>query len=89
MAYAVYVLRNPDGRYYIGQTADLALRLRRHNQGMVFWTKGRGPWEVVYSQQFETRSTAMAEERRLKGLKSRKALEKLVAQSVESRQRRD
>jgi predicted GIY-YIG superfamily endonuclease len=31
MAFFVYVLKNPDGRIYIGQTADLAFRLQQHN----------------------------------------------------------
>ena len=87
--YFVYVLRNSEGRYYIGQTSNVALRLQRHNNGTVLWTKNRGPWELVYIQRFETRSEAMGEERRLKGLKSKAALAKLVAQSVESRQGRD
>ncbi len=87
--YFVYIIRNSEGRYYIGQTSDVALRLQRHNNGAVFWTKSRGPWELVYTQGFETRSEAMAEERRLKALKSKEALANLVTQSVESRKNRD
>jgi len=80
MAFFVYILRNPAGRYYIGQTSDLSIRLQRHNEGKVFWTKNRGPWEIVYSQSFQTRSEAIAGEKRLKALKSKAAIEKLIAQ---------
>ncbi|MBI4338331.1 MAG: GIY-YIG nuclease family protein [Chloroflexi bacterium] len=72
-------------RYYIGQTSELSLRLNRHNARFVFSTKNRGPWDLVYSQGFATRLEEMAEERRLKGQKSRKALDRLVAHQVESR----
>lgn len=79
MTYFVYILRSSEGRYYIGQTSNLEQRLRRHNKGFVLWTKSRGPWELVYSEGFRTRSEAMAEERRLKRLKSKKKLERIVA----------
>jgi len=80
MSFYVYILRNLEGRHYIGQTSDLTLRLQRHNDGKVFWTKSRGPWKVVYSQAFQTRSEAIAEEKRLKALKSSFELEKIIAQ---------
>ena len=89
MPFFVYILQNDKGRFYISQTSDIVERLERHNKGKVFWTSSRGPWEMVCSQQFETRSEAMAEERRLKQLKSRKALEAYIAQRVESRLCRD
>jgi len=74
MVYFVYILRSKDDRLYIGQTSDLQLRLRRHNEGKVFSTKGKGPWQLIHSEDFATRSAAMMQERRLKGLKSKKAL---------------
>jgi putative endonuclease len=80
MSYVVYILRNSEGRYYIGQTSNLVLRLQRHNDGKVSCTKNRGPWEMAYSRGYASRSEAMAEERRLKGLKSKKALERFIAQ---------
>ncbi|MDP6402921.1 MAG: GIY-YIG nuclease family protein [SAR202 cluster bacterium] len=80
MPFFVYVLKNPDDRYYIGQTSDLELRLRRHNEGRAFWTKTRVPWTVLASKEFDTRGEAMAEERRLKRLKNREVLDGIVAQ---------
>jgi len=89
MQFFVYILLNPDDRFYIGQTSDLQLRLQRHNEGKVVSTKGRRPWKLVYSEQFDTRSEAMSREKQLKRLKSKKALQTLIAQWVESRQGRD
>ena len=79
MPFFVYILRNSEGRFYIGQTSDLTLRLQRHNEGKVFWTKSHSPWEIVFSTQFDTRSEAVKEERRLKGFRI------LYSSTVESR----
>ena len=80
MAYYVYVLKNPDDRFYIGQTSDLNKRLERHNSGAVFPTKARGPWELAHRKEFPDRSAAICEEQLLKKLKIRKAIEARVAQ---------
>ncbi len=80
MAYFVYVLRNTEGRLYIGQTSDLELRLRRHNEDKVFSAKGRGPWHMIHNEAFDTRSAAMVTEKKLKGLKSKKAVLEYIAQ---------
>ena len=78
--YFVYILQNPQGRLYIGQTSDLQLRLRRHNEGKVFSTKDRGLWQLIHSESFATRSAAMTQEKRLKALKSKKAVVDYIAQ---------
>jgi putative endonuclease len=46
----VYVVQNPDGRFYVGMTTDLEQRLEDHNQSVSKWTKYRGPWKLVWSQ---------------------------------------
>jgi putative endonuclease len=74
----VYILQNKAGRFYIGQTSDLQARLSRHNENLVTWTRNRGPWQIVFSRQFPSRSEAMTEEKRLKRLKSKTALEALI-----------
>ncbi len=80
MAFFAYILGNLEGRFYIGQTSDLELRLQRHNEGRVFWTKSRGPWSLVYAEEFPSRSEAIAREKELKALKSKEELRKLMAQ---------
>ena len=46
--YCVYVIQNPAGRFYIGQSEDIEKRLNDHNQGVSKWTKFRGPWLLVW-----------------------------------------
>lgn len=77
--YHVYILRSiTSGRFYIGQTHDLDARLARHNAGGCVATRGKGPWELLHARRFETRTEAMAEERRLKGMKSRDYLLRMI-----------
>ena len=76
--YYTYILKSLSSkRYYIGHTNNLDLRLKRHNENQVTSTKNRGPWELVYFEEYETRSKAMYRERYLKSLKSRKTIEEL------------
>jgi putative endonuclease len=62
----MYVLRNAQGRLYIGQTADLARRVAQHQAGEAGWTASWGPWELVHSEMFADRGGAMRRERALK-----------------------
>ena len=49
--YQVYVLRNPQGRLYIGISDDIDRRLDQHNDGVSHWTASRGPWEGVWKSE--------------------------------------
>ena len=64
--YYVYVLRNSQGRLYVGFTEDLSRRVRQHQEGEGGWTRGKGPWELVGSEEFADRSEALRRERNLK-----------------------
>jgi putative endonuclease len=64
--FTVYVLRNAQGRLYIGQTEHFKTRLEQHNSGSGRWTSSRGPWELVLSEDYDTRGEAMRRERSLK-----------------------
>jgi putative endonuclease len=65
--YYVYVLESQkDGKHYVGQTANLQVRLSQHNSGESRYTKNRGPWAIIYSEEYNTRSEAMRRERYLK-----------------------
>jgi putative endonuclease len=47
--YRVYVLQNPKRRRYIGFTEDVPLRVQQHNSGMTHSTRGKGPWELIWT----------------------------------------
>ena len=83
MTYWVYILRSESsGRFYVGHTNDLEDRLLRHNEGRVQVTKNRGPWHLVYREEFPTREAAVARERAIKGRKSRGYIETLCFKAV-------
>ncbi len=69
----VYILRNPAGKFYVGQTDDPDLRLLSHNRtdkSVGKFTRKNGPWELLWTEDHPTRSSAMARERRIKRMKS-------------------
>lgn len=44
-----YVLRSKkDRRFYTGSTVDLQKRFKLHNSNNILFTKGRGPFSLVY-----------------------------------------
>jgi predicted GIY-YIG superfamily endonuclease len=65
----VYILRCADGVYYIGSTrASLEQRLAQHNAGSFGgYTARRRPVELVFQQDFDRITDAIAAERQLKG----------------------
>lgn len=69
----VYLLRCADGSYYAGYTTDLQRRLAQHNAGTAAkYTRGRVPVNLVYFEQFFTKSEAMIREYALKQLNHQK-----------------
>jgi len=76
----VYILQSlRNERYYIGHTLDLQRRLSDHNAGLVKATRYLRPWRIVYREQHETPTAARKREWYLKRLKSRKAVDELIA----------
>jgi putative endonuclease len=79
MAFWTYVIRSvPTGRLYIGHTMNLSKRLKEHNDPESFSSRFTkripGPWILVHSEQFATRSGAYRRERWLKTGKGREYL---------------
>ncbi|MBI2327422.1 GIY-YIG nuclease family protein [Candidatus Curtissbacteria bacterium] len=70
--FTVYVIQSQtSGKKYTGQTSDLELRLKRHNGDMksklTSYTKiNKGPWEIIYKEEFNTRQEAIKREKYLK-----------------------
>ncbi len=65
--YYVYVLRTQkDGRLYTGYTSDIEKRLRDHNTGSTKSLRYRRPLKLVYFEEFETKTEAIARERYFK-----------------------
>lgn len=44
-----YILKSKkDGKMYTGYTNNLRKRFKQHNDGKSTYTKGRGPYELIY-----------------------------------------
>ena len=73
-----YILQCGDGSFYTGWTNDMEKRLKAHNEGKgAKYTKGRGPVELIYIEEFETKEEAMKREYVIKRM-TRKEKEKLM-----------
>jgi len=80
--YWVYILQSASGRYYVGSTGNLERRVEQHNThkypGSEYTKRAGGPWELVYSEVYETRKEALKREKQIKSWKSRKAIGQLI-----------
>ena len=54
-----YIIQNPAGQFYVGQTDDLLVRVKNHNRTDKIvgkFTRKNGPWILVWSQEHPDRS---------------------------------
>ena len=79
MIYIVYVLYSPKfNRIYIGQTFNIDQRLHDHKKGYSKATSFTDDWEVIYSEEYSSRSEAFKRERQLKTAKGRSYLWEII-----------
>jgi putative endonuclease len=65
--YYVYIIeRLQSGIFYKGSTSDFNKRLAEHNEGINEYTRSKGPWRLIFVQEFETKREALIQERKLK-----------------------
>jgi putative endonuclease len=77
--FTTYVLQSQSThRLYTGSTSDFDKRLMQHNTDVSFSTKHRGPWVLVYREDFATLAEAVRRERYLKTGKGREELRRGV-----------
>lgn len=71
----VYILRCRDDTLYTGITEDIPRRMETHNSGKgAKYTRGRGPVELVYQEEFSTKGEALKREFAIKQLTRRQKL---------------
>jgi len=76
----IYIIKCKDESLYTGWTNDLEARILAHNEGRgAKYTKGRGPVELLYTEEFDTKEEAMKREFAIKKLSKAKKL-KLIQQ---------
>ena len=77
--FTVYIIKSePSGRYYVGFTSNIDDRLKHHNSNATKSTKGKGPWKLVYQEQFSEKRAAWLREREIKSYKGGNAFKKLI-----------
>jgi putative endonuclease len=76
--YTVYIIKNYDGQLYKGYTANIERRLSEHNSGKSRWSKFRGPWKLVYYEEYQNKSDAIKRELFFKSGKGRELLKKIL-----------
>jgi putative endonuclease len=65
--YYVYILKSlKDFGYYIGSTKDIDNRLKEHNSGKTKSIKHRLPFELIYTELYNTKSESRKREIKLK-----------------------
>ena len=65
--YYVYILKSEKtGDIYTGYTVDLNNRIKQHNEDMSKYTKGKGPWGLVWFAAFDNKEKALSFEKYLK-----------------------
>ncbi len=75
--YYVYVLKNNISKHYVGHTNNIERRIIEHNSGMSPYTKNKGPWEIIYTETYESRGEAMKREKFLKSGKGREFIKSI------------
>ncbi|MDA0733683.1 MAG: GIY-YIG nuclease family protein [Chloroflexi bacterium] len=84
MNWSVYILECADGTLYTGITNDLDRRMSEHETGRgAKYTKGRGPFQLVYHEICEDRGQASKRELEIKSLDREQKLV-LVAEKRQS-----
>jgi putative endonuclease len=79
MSYITYILYSPKlDKYYTGSCENIAIRINQHNTGRNTSTKPGIPWELKYTETYNTRSEAQSREAEIKKKKSRKYIEWLI-----------
>ncbi|HWA25053.1 MAG TPA: GIY-YIG nuclease family protein [Lacunisphaera sp.] len=77
--YRVYLLKNPDGRFYIGVSENVSLRLDQHNAGQSKWTAKYRPWTLVWESSGLSLGEARKLENHLKRQKGGNGLRQFLA----------
>ncbi|MCX5679255.1 MAG: GIY-YIG nuclease family protein [Candidatus Omnitrophica bacterium] len=79
MFYTYVIKSETIGQYYIGSCSDIDSRLKQHNRGQTKTTKYKGPYKLVYKEEFVSKSEALKREKQIKSYKGGRAFKKLIA----------
>ncbi|KAB5490066.1 MULTISPECIES: GIY-YIG nuclease family protein [Flagellimonas] len=74
-----YALSSLERNYiYVGITSDIERRVKEHNSGKNKTTRPYRPFELIFEKEFQTRTEARAEEKKLKSGFGKEFLKNLI-----------
>ncbi len=80
MGYFVYIIHSSQNNiYYKGFTTNPNYRIKEHNSGLSRFTKGKGPWVLVYLEKCSDKKSALIREKQIKKY-NHNYIEKLIIQ---------
>ena len=80
-----YILYSPTiKKFYNGVTSTIGQRIHYHNTGRSPFTRNKGPWDLVYSETYQTKQQALRRERELKSWKSSKRIIEELALHIDN-----
>ena len=83
MAHYIYILKSKTAdKYYIGSSENPERRLEFHNTIEKGFTARDRPWEIVFTQEFTSKTDTMKVERKIKSWKSRKMIERVINREI-------
>lgn len=75
----VYILYSQNlDKFYIGMTSDIEKRLQKHLENHNGFTGKAKDWEIVFTEIFDDKPTALKRETQIKNWKSKKMILKLI-----------
>jgi putative endonuclease len=74
----VYILKDKNGKFYIGSTSDILRRMKQHQYGHTQTTRRMNEPKLVFSQEYSTLIQARKVERRIKKLKRKDYIERII-----------
>ena len=80
--YTVYGLHNKKhNKIYIGQTSDRNIRLELHRNKVFinsYTSRFDGEWQLIYSEEVDTRQEALTREKQLKSYQGRQFIKRHI-----------
>jgi len=78
--YTVYaILSLKDGRIYVGFSSNVERRINEHNSGKTKSTKGFRPWQLIFTENVDTRIEARKREKYWKSGIGKEQLKDMLA----------
>jgi len=76
----VYIIQSlTNKKYYIGSTNNIERRVYEHNHNNTASLRNKGPFVLIYKEEYPNVSQARLRERKIKSYKGGNAFKKLIA----------